>query len=307
MGYPPPPPPPGAPGGYGPPPGPPGGPAYGAPTGPPPGGYGGPPPPGGYGGPPPPPGSGPGSGSASGSGSGGSKGPLILLMGAIVIVVLLAVVGGLILLTRDGGGDVELTEAQRTDALLTEGDVGGGYIETSGDDEDDDGQPEADGACRDTLDELEAEGAGPFSRADLPPGAAERGFEDEATGSTIDHDIAPAVDVIDIYERFVADCDELTFDDGDGTATFSIDERDAPDVGDDAIALDITVSAEAEGFSFEVEGVVVAWTRDGNDSVIAYLGGIDDETFAAVPIDEDLLDEIVATADDKLAEVIEEA
>ena len=299
MGYPPPPPPPGTPGGYGPPPGPP--PGYGPPPGspPPPGGpgYGGPPP--GYGGPPP--------GPAPASGSGSSKGPLVALMAALVVVVLLVVVGAVVLVSAGGDDEVELTEAQRTDALLTEGDVGGDYVEAPDDDESSDDEPDASEACLDTLDELEAEGNSPFGDSELPAGGAERHFQDEATGASIDHGIAPSIDIVSLYERFAADCDEISSDDESGAATFTIEERDAPDVGDEAIALAVSISVESDGQSFDVEGVIVAWTRDGNDSMLSYLAGIDAETFEAVPIDEDLLDDLVTTADDKLAEVIDEA
>jgi hypothetical protein len=224
------------------------------------------------------------------------------------VVVLIAVVGGLILLTRDSDDTVELTESQREDALLTDGDIGEGFAEQTDDDADDASEPEASDTCLATLDELEQEANSPFGAdSEPPPGAVERHFEEEGTAASIDHGIAPTIDIVELYERFAADCPELSVSDDPTMADLVVDEGDAPDVGDEAIALDITISFDADGDAFELEGALVAWTRDGQDSFVTYFAGVDPDTFEPVPLDRGLLEDIVTRADEKLEEVIDEA
>ncbi len=314
MGYPPPPPPPGSPGGYGPPPGPPGAPGYGPPTGPPPGapggppGYGGPPPgpggPGGYG---PPPGyGGPPPGSGSGS-SGSSKGPLIALMGALVVVVLLAVVGGLILATRGGDEDVELTEAQLQDALVTEADVGEGFTvdEDSDDDESDDFDRDEIDASEECVDlyerfaELE-EQAGPTVEANVT-------FEGE-DGSQVEQNLSQGSEFgFDELRELVDTCPEISVDDGEsvGTLRFELVD-DVVEVGDESVTLQLEIELQ-EPFDISVTTLSVLWERDGTQASVNVSGAIDEETFESSEPDEGLLRDVVERADERLAEVIDEA
>ncbi|HMJ77677.1 MAG TPA: hypothetical protein VK507_16980 [Iamia sp.] len=318
MGYPPPPPPPGSPGGYGPPsgapgygpppgspppppgaPGAPGGPGgYGPPTGPPPG-YGGAPP--GYGGPPS------GGPAPAGGSSGGSKGPLIALMAALVVVVLLVVVGGLILLSSGGDDEVELTEAQRTDALLSEGDIGNTYTQQSNDDSTSDEGYDASAECEELLERLDEEGSNPFEEGDDPPGTIERTFTDE-TGANIEHSLAPSVDVVGTYQELADTCDELSFEDEGSTGTVTLEEGEDYDIGDDSLTVDVGFQVEDDqGETFEFGGVLVVWTQAGTDGFLSFGAGFDIESGEPLPIDQSLVDDVVDLAADKLDEVIAEA
>lgn len=319
MGYPPPPPPPpGAPGG------PPTGPV-GPPTGPG-GGYGAPPPgyppaqpvTGGYppagpppGGPPPGYAPGPPTGGAGGSGGGNNK-PLILLMSALVVVVLLVVVGVLVLVLTGGDGDVELTQSQREEALLTEGDVGNGFTEDSSeDDSSDDTPPQASGECQDLLDELEDAGESPFSDNDDGE-AANRSFSNEA-GGTLDHSVGPDEGVVDQYRDLVASCDEVTFDEEDGTATIAFAEGDPIDEVDGAYVGDIDFSFEfADGTgTVRYSGRFAIWSVKGNASFMIVVDGFefpeDGSELVPVPFDEGHFEDLVETADEKLRQVVDDA
>jgi hypothetical protein len=322
MGYPPPPPPPGQPGGYGPPSGPPPGsappPGYGGPGygGPPTGGPGGP----GYGGPPGGPG-GPGYGGTppprgyapqpppGGKGSGGSK-SLIVLMGALVVVVLLAVVGGLVLLNRDsGGGEVELTEAQLEDALLTAGDVGDGFtVDEASDEEDDD----TDDFERDEIDASDEcidlyERYAELEEADEPTVQAEVTFQHE-DASQVEQNLEQGSDFgLDQVRELVDTCPEISIDDGETVGTLRFDIVDpVVEPGDESLTLELEVEF-TEPFTITVTSLGVLWVRDGTDASINVSGPIDEETFEAGEPDEGLLRDVVERADEKLAEVIDEA
>lgn len=308
MGYPPPPPPPGAPGGHVPPGGPP--PGYGAPPGPPPGGpgYGAPPPggpPPGYGGPPPGYGGPPPGGSGS---SGGSKGPLIALMAALVVVVLLVVVGGVILLTQsDGDDEVELTEAQLRDALVTAGDVGDGFTAepSSEDDESDDFDRDEIDASEECIDlyeqytELEEQG-GPRVEAGVT-------LEDDENVQ-VEQNLSQGAEFgLDELRQLVDTCPEIAFDDGEqaGAIRFEIVD-DIVEVGDESVTLRLEVDIESP-VSITVATLGVLWVRDGTHASVNVSGAIDSDTFEAEEPDEGLLRDVVERADERLVEVIDEA
>ena len=302
MGYPPPPPPPGTPGGYGPPSGPP--PGYGPPPGsppPPPGGagYGGPgyggPPTGGYGGPPPGP---------AAEGSGSSKGPLIALMAALVVVVLLVVVGGVILVTQGGDEDVELTEAQLRDALVTEGDVGDGFtLEEASDEPDDDfdrDDLDASEECLDLYEDFaEAEGAQPTVEVT----ATLEGDDGSQVEETLSQGSELGLDAV----RDLADtCPEIGFDDGESTGAIRFEILDdVAEVGDDSVTLSVEVVVDEPDIT--VPSIGVLWERDGVHAGVNVTGALDEETFESSDPDEDLLADVVERADERLAEVIDEA
>ncbi|QYG92008.1 hypothetical protein HC251_05865 [Iamia sp. SCSIO 61187] len=309
MSYPPPPPPPGAPG-YGPPPGapgygpPPGAPGYGPPPGAPPpgapGGYG--PPPGappGYGGPPP----------SGGSSSEGSKGPLIALMSALVVVVLIAVVGGLILLSRDGDDTVELTEAQLRDALLTEGDVGDGFTADTAEESDDEfdiDELDASDECLDLITELDEAGTELFGggNADVE---AQAKFDGPA-GEQVEHTLSQGeTSDLGLVRDVAETCGEIDVDDGEsvGTIGFEIVD-DVVEVGDDSLTLELTVEL-TEPFEISAVSLGVLWERSGTFASITTTGEVDQETFATEDPDEGFLEDLVTRADEKLAEVIDEA
>lgn len=315
MGYPPPPPP-GAPGpqqpGYGaPPPG-----AY--PPQPQTGGYAPQPQPGYAGG--PPPGYAPGPPPASGSGGGGGNNkPLILLMAGLVAVVLLVVVGALVLVLSGGEDTVELTQAQREDALLTDGDIGEGYVTSDEEDDptdtsDEDDEPDASQECLDVLDRLEEEqGEAFFDSGDEeePDDSVSRTFTDDA-GSTVEHSVGVDDGVIDTYRDVVAACDEVRFEDETGASAVRFTE--GPDIEGVDYVLDVEFdfTAPDDGGSITYGGRIALWSVKGNAAFVLVTDGFeysDDpaELPTAVDFDEGFFEDIVATADDKLREVIDEA
>lgn len=307
MAYPPAPPPPGPPGG--PPP-----PGYG---GPPPGGYGGPPPggppPGGYG-PGGPgyggPGGGPSGPSRPSGSSGSSNTPLILLMSALVVVVLLFVVGFLVLRAQGGDDDVELTQDERQAALITAGDVGDGFADAPDDEQDDTDPTGVSNACQEALDALDAEQANPFGRTASPPGAAEVQLQD-GDGATVGQTLAPTIDALPLFEDLVDSCDSLTFTDEEGTGTFRLSRGEAPELGDDAILIDLDITYESAGQSTDIEGAFAVWTRSGTDSFVSFVGTVvardDLSGFDTVPLEDEFVDRVLTTADDKLEQAIEDA
>ena len=311
-----PPPPPGVPGpppGWGaPPPGAP--PAWGAPppSAPPPGGYGGH---GAWGGPPPPPGAPPPG--AGGPPSGGSRAPLVVGLSVVVVLVVVAVAGGVVLLTRGGDDRAQLSSAEMRRALLEVDDVGDGFTE------EDDGSGGADvgeipsedvetsDECVALLEEYEdAEGdeAVLFAPTTDEDGAslpsAEVTFDDD-DGVEVNQGITTDEDTLGQARRFVEACEELAYDgedEGVGEVTFSVD--DGPDVGDASIRVDITVST-TEPVEVEAGLAAVLWARDGIVSSVTLSGAIDDDLEAEDP-DEDLLEDLVQEADERLQEAIDE-
>lgn len=318
MAYPPPPPP-GAPG--------PQQPGYGAPqqpswpqTGP--GGYPPPPPTGGYaGGPPPgapPPGYAPGPPPASGSGGGGGNKPLILLMAGLVGVVLLVVVGALVLVLAGGDETVELTQAQREDALLTDGDIGEGFSTTDEEDDpsgadDEDDRPDASQECLDVLDRLEEEGESFFDDGsdEDDDDSVSRTFTD-ADGATIEHSVGVDEGVVDTYREVVEACDEVRFEDETGSSAVRFSEGPEIDGVDYVLDVEFDFTAPDDGGSITYGGRIALWSVKGNAAFVLVTDGFDygddgAELPTAIDFDERFFEDIVAQADDKLREVVDEA
>lgn len=310
MGYPPSPPP-GAPG--------PQQPGYGAPqppswphTGP--GGYPPQPQPGGYAG-GPPPGYAPGPPPASGSG--GSNKPLILLMGALVGVVLLVVVGALVLVLAGGEDTVELTQTQRENALLTDGDIGEGYA--SSDEQDDPNntddqtdRPDASKECLDVLDRLEAEGESFFDNGDEESGDSVSRTFTKDDGSTVDHRVGVDDGVIDTYRDVVAVCDEVRFEDRTGSSAVRFSEGPEIDGVDFVLDVEFDFTGPDGGGTVTYGGRIALWSVKGNAAFVLVTDGFDYDEDAtqlptAVAFDEGFFEDIVATADAKLREVVDEA
>ncbi|HEV7720073.1 MAG TPA: hypothetical protein VGO60_02260 [Iamia sp.] len=228
-------------------------------------------------------------------------------MAALVVVVLLVVVGGLILLSNGGDDDVELTEEQRTDALLTEGDIGQGYTEDTDEDSSSDDDYDASAECEELLDRLDEEGADPFSDSDDPPGAVDRDFTDE-NGATIEHGLAPSIDVVGTYRELTGTCDELSFEDEGSIATVTLEEGEDHDIGDESLTVEVGFAIETdEGETLAFDGVLVVWTQAGTDGILSFGAGFDVDTGDPVPVDQSLIDDVVEAAAQKLDEVISEA
>ena len=80
---------------------------------------------------------------------------------------------------------------------------------------------------------------------------------------------------------------------------------DPVEVGDDSITVEITFRSTDPDFDFELEFHAVVWTRDGIVSSLTLSGGLDDD-FESTPPERSLLEDLVADADEKLQEVIDE-
>ena len=88
----------------------------------------------------------------------------------------------------------------------------------------------------------------------------------------------------------------------------TFEEGDDYDIGDDSLTVDVgLVIEDAEGETFDFDGVLVVWTQAGTDGLLSFGAGFDADTGDIVPVDQSLIDDVVQVAADKLDEVIKEA
>jgi hypothetical protein len=254
-----------------------------------------------------------------------SKAPLVVGLVLAVIVLAVAIGGGVFVAFRaadedrddraggdDGSVEVDgLTADQRSEALLTIDDVGPGLTEDppfEGDDEPDEagaGIGIDDPECADVFGEMDEEGASPLTGDGEPPGSAVRSFTGDSANS-IAHLIGPDTDLVDLYRRLIDTCAGVAIDDGmGGTARFVAGDPIA--VGDDSVVLDLTLSLQSGGREAEFVVRTVVWSRDGNDSLVAYSPGGDPASRQPLPIDPAELERLVTLADERLAAVIDAA
>lgn len=265
-----------------------------------------------------------------------------LVVGAAVaaVVVLVGVGVGAALLLGGDDGPVELTAAERGDALLRPVDVGPGYREDST-------------ATAAFLDQM---GSVPSAGIDAPPacdalleearpaaeplaalesltgldvvgdsGGALRKLSGD--GTTVIHGLAPDRGQLDLLRRLLAACGEVTIGEPPARFGVTITEDPAVDVGDDALAYTVELAIDVdmadiadelpagmevpdelttmfEGLTFATS--YVAWTRDGTASVVGALA-LPDEPGEDPSLDPELLPRLAREADERLAEVIEGA
>jgi hypothetical protein len=226
-------------------------------------------------------------------------------MAALVVVVLLVVVAAVVLVSAGGDDEVELTEAQLQDALLTEGDVGDGFtVDPDTDDSEDEFDPDEVDASEECLDLYER-----FETAsDTDDGIEVEAKFDGTDGAQVEQTLGQGSSFgLDEVREFADTCDEISVDDGEnvGRLTFEVVD-DVTEVGDDSLTLRIEVDLD-EPVDLTLPSLGVLWERDGIQSQVSVTGAIDSESLEASEPDEALLRDLVERADERLAEVIDEA
>lgn len=259
-----------------------------------------------------PPGAGPvGSYGATPPAKGRSKAPLVI---AAALVTLVGLAVAAFFLLRTGDDEVDLTESEMEDALLTPDDVGSGFAEDEDTDDDDDDSDDFDlddvdasEECLNLLEEAKEMEAGSFfaEGVSAAPRSVKRKLGDE-DGQAVEHEIADdAPGTLDDVREFIEVCPEFDYGDSDGGGSFSFDEGEPVDVGDDSVSLRLSIVLD-EPVNIEVETLWVIWTRDGITSSVAVTGEVDDDLVFTEP-DPALLLSAVEKADTKLEDVIDEA
>lgn len=252
-----------------------------------------------------PPGGGSPSPYPAGPGGGGGRRGLLIALGIGVVAVL--GIGAVVLSSGDDdsattGPPAGITLDDLEPALLTEDDVGDGFrVDTSGDDSDDPMDPdsiETSDECRSVLERFESSDA-----ADDEIGVD---FVDDAEG-TVQHSIGLAEEgtpnLAEVREA-LDQCESMDFEEDGATGHFRFETSDVDGIGDEAIGLTIGVDMETQGFSISFEMYGVMWERDGVYSSVAGFGGFDETTLEGLPLDEQWVRDLAATADDRVADVL---
>ena len=252
-----------------------------------------------------PPGGGSPSPYPAAPGGGGGRRGLLIALGIGVVAVL--GIGAVVLLSGDDdssttGPPAGITLDDLEPALLTEDDVGGGFrVDTSGDDSDDPMDPdsiETSDECRSVLERFEA--------SDTPDDEIGVDFVDDAEG-TVQHSIGLAEEgtpnLAEVREA-LDHCETMDFEEDGATGQFRFETSDVDGIGDDAIGLTIGVDVETQGFSISFEMYGVMWERDGVNSSVAGFGGFDETTLEGLPLDEEWVRDLAATADDRVTDIL---
>ncbi len=202
--------------------------------------------------------------------------------------------------TTAAPADVSLDDLEP--ALLTEDEVGSGYSEApGGDDEDDLGLDEIDTSdeCREVIESFEGSDDGDEVEAEFET-------DDDATLSQslalIDEDEPSFGEVRDAIDR----CQTITWDDGETQGEMRLSTEDVDGPADDAFALAVEVEGSSGVVSVTVDGYAVYSVRDGVVSTLAAFGAVDPTTFEGEPADRDLVRSLTETVDEKVREVLED-
>lgn len=201
------------------------------------------------------------------------------------------------------GVDVESpppTEAELQQALLTLEDVGEGYTDVTGEDEEE-GPDEADfdypEGCRQVAERFQDSGS---------ESLAEVTFDDENESSIENsYDLRAEVEIgVDTFLDVVEACPTLTYDSNELTGELRLSGKRIEGLGDKAIEVRFE-SEITSPIEVSVEGVGYYWERGEVVAGVAGVGGIDQQTLEAVPLEEGRVRELAGTADRRLAEVLD--
>jgi hypothetical protein len=202
--------------------------------------------------------------------------------------------------TTAAPADVSLDDLES--ALLTEDEVGSGYSEApGGDDEDDLGLDEIETSdeCREVIESFQGSEDGDEVQIEFET-------DDEATLSQslalIDEDEPSFADVRDA----IGQCRTITWDDGETQGEMRLSTEDVDGPADDAFALELEVEGSSGAFSVTVNGYVVYSVRDGVVSTLGTFGAVDPATFEGEPADRDLVLSLTETVDEKVRQVLED-
>lgn len=239
-----------------------------------------------------------------------SQAPLLIALALALVTVVAVAVAAVVLLSRRDD-TVELTKAEKEDALLTADEVGDGFTEdadvddTSDDLEIDD--LEASDECLAYLEEAEEMEDGGFFTEGARSGSrsVQRDFEQE-DGATLEHQISEEPnDGLDLFRRFLEVCPELDYENGEDLGSFAFAEGEPVEVGDDSVSIEFSLEIDAP-VAVEIQALMVAWTRDGLGSSVTVTGPVGAD-LVGEDADPALLRSAVREADAKLVEVIGDA
>ncbi|MGI8937477.1 MAG: hypothetical protein ACR2JF_04525 [Iamia sp.] len=225
----------------------------------------------------------------------------VTVLALVLVVAVVVVIGG-------GDDDADLTASEMRGALLTEADVDGEHREVPNRDDEDDEFRSEDLDASDECLQLFREGtANGFSLAvpseDQP--MAEVRFE-APDDALVQHSITTdAGDPLAAIRALTGACGEVTFD-VDGAAGrfgYSLGEP-VVDVGDDSLTLIIDYEITEPARS-AVQLLDVLWVRSGLLSQLSVSTGSRDDGVLTAE-DRALLVDLVAVADERLVEVIDE-
>ncbi len=189
-------------------------------------------------------------------------------------------------------------------ALLTQADVGAGFVpDTPGDDESSvPGDDRLDGS--DDCDEALAT----FEDADAFDQSTSVAFSsDGGEGPGVENEItlpsAGSPTVGDMRDA-MGQCETIAFDDPGVSGEMTIDTDEIDGLGDGAFSVTMNVSADSPIMPFEVEVYGVVWERDGIVATVTGSGGFDTTTFSAPSVDHDWVNGLAAVVDERIAEVV---
>lgn len=193
------------------------------------------------------------------------------------------------------------TAAELQRALLSLEDVGEGYTDVTGEDDDDSDdlkfdEPEE---CRELTASFE-------ETADEP--LAEVKFEDPNQAGIENAYELRDVDgesEVDSFIEAAEACSALPFDGADGfTGELRLSAQRVDGLGDEALELSFEIEFTSP-LELTLGGVGYYWRRDDVLASVTGIDGIDEDTIEVVPLDEGRIRELAGIADRRLADVLD--
>jgi hypothetical protein len=201
-----------------------------------------------------------------------------------------------VVVTRGDDGDVELTHAELEAALMSEEEVGEGYVESEPRPDDEPplfrGASSEDDSCHELLARLEAQDDPFVTTSGIGSETVKRKYELDGE-DRVQHAVGNGVgDRIDTWNEVLDACRELELRGSDGQAVI---ERARPiEVGDESVVVKVTTA--------DHEWLYAAWARQGVGAAVV-LYGVKARDRPAPP-DQVELARLVRLADSKLQNAI---